>query len=204
MRSLSSIQRAGSPSRTRSSGKSVKVRGGYRGNSSSRNKTRATRNAINSAAAARTRAALHARFAGAAVRPAGRCSAPRGGAAVRPVGRRGPPAATTWKLCIPWKLFILTGGFISAGCKVSTLTAGHAPVARLLSGARSPMAPRLPSVNGIACHACEVSTLRNVSAKCGNSTIRGVPAKAVSAGARARRDGDSGRPGHRPGQPSSG
>jgi hypothetical protein len=34
-----------------------------------------------------------------------------------------PGIPTTWKLRIPWKLFILTGGFVSAGCKVSTLMA---------------------------------------------------------------------------------
>ena len=55
-----------------------------------------------------------------------------------------PRAATTWKLCIPWKLFMLTGGFISAGCKVSTLNGGQAPTARLTTGARSPRSPRLP------------------------------------------------------------
>jgi hypothetical protein len=39
--------------------------------------------------------------------------------------------------------------FVSAGRQVSTLTAGQAPVARL-PPARSPTAPRLPSVNGTA------------------------------------------------------
>jgi hypothetical protein len=69
---------------------------------------------------------------------------PRGPGPPRTPGSRGaavppkvPPAATTWKLRIPWKLFLLTGGFISAGRKVSTLMAGPAPTARLLPGARS-------------------------------------------------------------------
>src|SRR6185437_9788558 len=41
--------------------------------------------------------------------------------------RAAPQAATTWKLCIPWKLFTHIACFISAGCKVSTLTARRAP-----------------------------------------------------------------------------
>ena len=32
------------------------------------------------------------------------------------------PAAITWKLRIPWKLFTQIACFISTGCKVSTLT----------------------------------------------------------------------------------
>jgi hypothetical protein len=53
----------------------------------------------------RARAAPHARFAGAAV----------------------PHTATTWKLCIPWKLRTSGACFVSAGRKVSTLTGAARP-----------------------------------------------------------------------------
>ena len=68
-----------------------------------------------------------------------------------------PRVATTWKLRIPWKLRTHIACFISAGCKVSTLTARQAPIAGLLSGARSSTAPRLSQVTGTAFPGAEVS-----------------------------------------------
>jgi hypothetical protein len=81
---------------------------------------------------------------------------PRGPEPPRIPGSRGaaaPRAATTWKLCIQWKLRTSGACFISAGCKISTLTAGQAPVARpdarLLPGARASTAPPLPQVTAL-------------------------------------------------------
>jgi hypothetical protein len=61
-----------------------------------------------------------------------RCGAaglrPRDAEPPRMPGSRGatvPWAATTWKLCIPWKLCMLRACFISTGRKVSTLTAAR-------------------------------------------------------------------------------
>jgi len=54
-----------------------------------------------------------------------------------------PYAATTWKLRIRRKLRTHIACFISAGRRVSTLTASQASMAGPLPGARSSMAPRV-------------------------------------------------------------
>jgi hypothetical protein len=62
-----------------------------------------------------------------------------------------PPASTTWKLCIPWKLCTHIACFISAGCKVSTLTAarprwpGRCPACSPQGHHTSHKLPALPS-----------------------------------------------------------
>jgi hypothetical protein len=62
-----------------------------------------------------------------------------------PRGAAAPQAATTWKLCIPRKESTHHACFVSAGRKVSTLTADQAPMGRPLPGARPMMSLLIPS-----------------------------------------------------------